>query len=199
MVAGFAAGASAQNWTHYVPQEGDFRVLMPDQPTRQNTAYGSVEFMARGGEQRYYVIRHPAGQVQQLQQARDQIRRRLSEDRSVRDLTDDTGGLEPNEFYYRIGRTRSLHRVILDGGRFYELVSQIEDDDGLNRQFASDFFSSFQMGLGLGRFSVLRNVPTPDTCSTRTNVYARRFCEYLTCLAPGQESNPICTALPRLR
>lgn len=203
LAAWFAGGALAQNWVHFAPVEGDFRVLLPAAPTRHNAANGSVEFRAEGGEHRYTVFRHNPGAATTIEQARAISQQRVSDDETgTRRVRRQTPDLAQNEYEFRVRGVHYIHRVILEGGRYYELVVQAPsgEDAGLHLQSVRDFFGSFQMGLGIGRgFDVLRNIPTPDSCQTRPNAYARRFCEYLTCLAPGQEANPICTALPRLR
>lgn len=188
----------AQPLTLYVPSEGDFRVLMPAPPSRNNIATGGVEFRAEGSSQRYSVFRHNPGQVNSAAEARAHIEKRVvGEDRRSRGGQDE-GDLEPNEFAFRVGRVESLHRVVMESGRYYELVVQVDGDDRLSRPSARDFFNSFQLRAG-GGFAGFRNLPTPESCQSRGNSFARRFCEYLTCLAPGQEGNPICVALPGLR
>lgn len=203
VAAWFSSGALAQNWIHYAPPEGDFRVLLPAAPARQNAANGSVEFRAEGGEHKYSIFRHNPASANTIEQARAISQARVTDDEtSTRRVRRETPDLGQNEYEFRVRGVHYIHRVIMEGGRYYELVVQAPtgEDAGLHLQSVRDFFSSFQMGQGLGRgFGLLRNVPTPDTCAARPNAYARRFCEYVTCLAPGQEANPICTALPRLR
>lgn len=204
MVAWFAmfisSNVMAQSWILYAPPEGDFRVLLPAPPSRSNVAESGVEFHSIAGTERFSVIRYDARQAAAVDQARLITMRRIGDgDRQPRDVGYDKSDLLPNEFELRLGRSRSMHRIVLESGRYYELMVQSDDDDGLSRDTARDFFNSFQMGMGLGRgFGVLGNIPTPQTCQTRPNALSRRLCEYLTCLAPGQEANPVCVALPRL-
>jgi len=203
IAAALSSGAWAQNWTHFVPPEGDFRVVLPSAPTRHKAPNGAVEFRAEGNNQQYSIYRHPQGGANTIEQARMISEQRVSDDETgTRRARRQTADLASNEYEFRIRGVHYMHRVIMEGGRHYELVVQAPDDEdhGLHVQSARDFFNSFQMGSGLaGGFARLLNVPAPDTCQKRPNAYARRFCEYLTCLAPGQEANPICTALPRLR
>jgi hypothetical protein len=200
MVATLPVAALAQNWTLYAPPEADFRVVFPATPTRiVIPSAAGVEYRAEGNGHRYSVFRHNPGQAGSLEQARA-----LSEKRMVGDDQRSRGGqdesdLGPNEFAFRVGRVESLHRVVMESGRYYELVVQVEGEDRLSRQSARDFFNSFHLGAGGVFARFFRNVPAPESCQSRVNLYSRRFCEYATCLVPGQESNPLCVALPGMR
>ena len=193
-----AGGAQAQTWTFYVSPERDFRVLLPAPPTRVNTPSGSVEYRADTGAHQYSVFRHDPRRVDNITAARNDIIQRLSaDDRSVRNIGHDDTDLAANEFMFRVGSVSTIHRVFYDSGRYYELVVQAGPDDGFSRQTARDFFDSFQMGSA-GGFPGFANLPAPDTCQSRGNAYARRFCEYLTCQAAGTENHPACAGVPRL-
>lgn len=198
--AGLSGVSLAQTWTLYAPPEADFRVVFPAPPTRNAMdGGGGVEFRSENSGQRYSVFRHNPGQVASFEQARAlSARRVLADDKRSRGAQDE-GDILPNEFAFRVGRVESLHRVVIESGRYYELVVQVDGDDRLSRNSARDFFNSFQLGAGGAFAQLYRNLPTPDSCQARPNPYARRFCEYATCLVPGQESNPVCVALPGLR
>jgi hypothetical protein len=194
-----SGAAAAQSWTLYVPPEGDFRVLLPGMPARVDHRSGSVEYRVDAPQQRYSVFRHDprrlAGKT-----AKADITERLNDgDQYARNTGDDDGDLAANEFTFRVGTMLTMHRVITDSGRYYELVVQAPSEDGLSRPLARDFFNSFQTGAGVGSiFPALTGLPGPDTCQARSNAFSRRFCEYLTCLAPSNQGHAVCTGLPKL-
>lgn len=191
--------ATAQSWTLYVPPEGDFRVLLPGTPTRVDHRSGSVEYRVDAPQQRYSVFRHDPRRLAGKTAKADITERLGDSDEYARNTGDDDGDLATNEFTFRIASMMTMHRVITDAGRYYELVVQAPSEDGLSRPLARDFFNSFQLGAGVGsRFPALTGLPGPDTCQARSNAFSRRFCEYLTCLAPSSENHPVCKALPRL-
>lgn len=190
-------GAAAQSWTLYVPPEGDFRVLLPGTPTRVDHRSGSVEYRVDAPQQRYSVFRHDPRRLAGKTAKADITERLGDSDEYARNTGDDDGDLAANEFTFRIATMMTMHRVITDSGRYYELVVQAPVEDGLSRPLARDFFKSFQLGAG-SRFPALAGLPGPDTCQARSNAFSRRFCEYLTCLAPSSENHPVCKALPRL-
>jgi len=197
LAALFSGAASAQSWTLYVPPERDFRVLFPAPPMRLDTPSGGVEFRADSGQQ-FSVFRHDPARLAGGKSARDDIIERLGNgDRSVRSYGQDDGDLAPNEFLFRVGGAWSMHRAIVESGRYYELVVKASVDERVAPQEARDFFNSFQTGSSSG-IPALTNLPGPDTCKARSSAFSRRFCEYLTCLAPGTENHPVCQALPRL-
>ena len=194
----FSSSVLAQTWIFYVSAERDFRVLLPGPPTRVTTSSGSVEYRTDTGSHRYSIFRHDPRRIANAAAARDDIILRItSDEQRASNIGQDDGDLAPNEFMFRVGRLRTIHRVIYESGRYYELVVQAEPDDGISRQVARDFFNSFQMGSVRG-FPAFSNLPTPDTCQARSNAYSRRFCEYLTCQAAGTESHFACAGVPRL-
>lgn len=194
----FSCGAFAQSWILFVPAERDFRVLMPAVPTRPEPPPGSVEFRAAGGQRTFSVFRHDPRRATDINRARVYVEERLNDAGfSPSPVDPDSGNLGPDEMEFRVGGSLNMHKVIVEAGRFYELVVQAPGDEGINRQEARDFFNSFQMG-GVGLFPAFSNLPTPDTCQSRSNAFSRRFCEYLTCLLPGYESHPVCASLPPL-
>lgn len=195
LAALFSGVAPAQSLIFYSPPERDFRVLLPGTPTRLNTSTGSVEFRTDTGTYQYSVIRHDPGRVSSIAAARGEIVQRSSNNDQYAAGRDDSD-LGPNEFLFQTGMTWTMHRFFLESGRSYELVVKAGPDDGIPRQAARDFFNSFQM-RGASGFPVIANLPTPDSCQARDNALARRFCEYLTCQAPGYENHPACAGIPR--
>jgi len=199
LTMGFAALLSsavlAQSWIFFAPPERDFRVLFPGSPTRLDTPSGSVEFRTDTGTYQYSVFRHDPRRISSIAAWRDDIVQRSSNDDQYAAEQDDRD-LGPNEFIFRTGMTWTLHRLVLETGRSYELVVKAGPDDGIPRQAARDFFNSFQM-RGASGFPVFTNLPAPDSCQARDNAFARRFCEYLTCQAAGYENHPACAGIPR--
>lgn len=193
------AGAQQPQWTHYVPPEGDFRVLLPAPPERLPAAQGSVEFRARAGSLEYSVFRHDPSRLAGASIRDNVITRITGGDQNARSFGDGEGELKPNEFHFMVASVWSIHRVITESGRYYELAIRSDSQDAVTLQAARDFFDSFQLGSGIaGSFPALGNLPGPDSCRSRSNAFAQRFCEYLTCLAPANQAHPVCAALPKL-
>lgn len=198
LAAPWSGTAAAQSWTFYAPAERDFRVLMPASPMRMDLPSGSVEFRAEADQRQYSVFRHDPRRVAGGTSVREDIIARLGNgDQSVRSYGQDDGELAPNEFMFRVGGAWSMHRAITESGRYYELVVKAAPDERVSPQEARDFFNSFQSG-SLSAAPALSNLPGPDSCQARGSAFTRRFCEYLTCLAPGTENHPVCKSLPRL-
>lgn len=193
--------AAAQSWTLYTPAERDFRVLMPAPPMRMDLPSGSVEFRVEADQRQYSVFRHDPRRVAGGTSVREDIIARLGNgDQSVRSYGQDEGDLAPNEFLFRVGGAWTMHRAIVESGRYYELVVKAAPDERISPADARDFFNSFQTG-GISAqpaWTTLTRLPGPDSCQARGSTFSRRFCEYLTCLAPGTENHPVCRALPRL-
>ena len=103
----------------------------------------------------------------------------------------------PNDFIFRVGPIRSMHRVFVSPGRYYEIVVQAGPEDGIPELAAQQFFQTFQLG-NTGVFPAFANLPSPDSCGARASGIAQRFCEYLTCLNPGYQGHPVCGSLPPL-
>lgn len=197
LAASWSGTAAAQSWTLYAPAERDFRVLMPAPPMRMDLPSGSVEFRAEADQRQYSVFRHDPRRVAGGNSAREDIIARLGNgDQTVRSGGEEAN-LAPNEFMFRVGGAWTMHRAIIESGRYYELVVKAAPDEQVSPQEARDFFNSFQSG-SLGAVPVLSNLPGPDSCQARGSTFTRRFCEYLTCLAPGTENHPVCKGLPRL-
>lgn len=193
----FSGGVLAQSFIFYAPPERDFRVLLPGPPTRLNTPSGSVEFRTDTGTYQYSVFRHDPRRISSAAAAREDIVQRISgDDQFARRFGQDDGDLGPNDYVFRVASVWTVHRVVFESGRYYELVVKAGADEGIPRQLARDFFNSFQMG-GVSGFPVFANLPAPDSCLARDNAYARRFCEYLTCQVPGYENHPACAGIPR--
>jgi len=191
----FSSGVLAQSWIFYAPPERDFRALFPGPPARLNMPSGSVEFRTDTGTYQYSVFRHDPRRISSIAALRDEIIQRSSNDDQYPAGQDDSD-LGPNELIFRVGMTWTMHRVVIESGRSYELVVKAGPDDGIPRQAARDFFNSFQMG-GVRGFPVITNLPAPDSCQARGNAFARRFCEYLTCQVSGYENHPACAGIPR--
>ncbi len=193
-----AAGAQQPQWTHYVPPEGDFRVLLPAPPERLPAAQGSVEFRAKAGSLEYSVFRHDPKRLAGASIRENVITRITGSDQNARSFGDDEGELKPNEFHFMVASVWSIHRVITESGRYYELAIRSDSQDAVTLQAARDFFDSFQLGSGIASsFPALSNLPGPDSCQTRGNTLSRRFCEYLTCLVPANQAHPVCASLPK--
>ena len=142
--ASMTGSALAQSWIHFVPAEGDFRVLLPGTPSRHNIPGGGVEFRVESGDQKYSIFRHNPGAATTVDQARAVSEQRVLDDESrARRVRHQTPDLAPNEYEFRVARTHYIHRVILEGGRFYELVVHAHDEEGLHLQSVRDFFNSF--------------------------------------------------------
>ena len=194
-----AAGAQQTQWTHYVPAEGDFRVLLPAPPQRLPAAQGSVEFRAQVGSLEYSVFRHDPNRLAGANIRDNVITRITGSDQNARSFGDGEGELKPNEFHFMVASVWSIHRVITESGRYYELVIRSDSQDAVTLQAARDFFDSFQLGSGIASgFPVLSNLPDPDSCKSRSNAFAQRFCEYLTCLVPANQAHSTCASLPKL-
>jgi len=193
------AGAQQPQWTLYVPPEGDFRVLLPAPPERLSAAQGSVEFRARSGSLEYSVFRHDPNRLAGASIRDNVITRITDSDQNARSFGDDEGELKPNEFHFMVASVWSIHRVITESGRYYELAIRSDSRDAVTLQAARDFFDSFQLGSGVASsFPALSNLPGPDSCKTRSNAFTQRFCEYLTCLVPAHQAHPVCASLPKL-
>ena len=198
LAALLSGAATAQSWTLYSPAERDFRVLFPATPMRIDTPSGSVEFRIEADQRQYSVFRHDPRRVAGGISVREDIIARLgNNDQSVKSYGQDDGDLAPNEFMFRVGGAWTMHRAIVESGRYYELVVKAAPDERVSPQEARDFFNSFQTG-SISAKPALTKLPGPDSCQARSSTFSRRFCEYLTCLAPGTENHPVCRALPRL-
>ncbi len=189
--------AHAQQWVMFVPQERDFRVLLPATPTRTLPRDGSVEYRVTAGPYQFFVFRHERRLLASSAAARADVFRRLASDeqqvRSIGDIDDDPGA---SEFMYRMGSLLSMHRVFVDATTYYELAVVSHQDDPVPLELVRDFFNSFQRG-GVTGFPQFANLPGPETCQARANAFARRLCEYLSCQVPGHERHPACAGIPR--
>ena len=201
-LVGMLAGTShAQNWILFIPAERDFRVLFPNPPTRSTDSDGSTVFRSRIEAFEYAVYRLPPGTAP-IANARAEIARRLSErlgdDAQVRHVRDDDedGVWQREVFEVRPGI--SVHRLVEYGGRYYELqVLTPREHRGMARNTARDFFNSFQLsGVPPHAIGVTLVQRLEAWCQTRTNPFARAFCEYSVCLQPGSEKYPHCARLP---
>jgi hypothetical protein len=193
----FSGVSMAQTMTLFAPPERDFRVLLPAPPQRQDTPQGSVEYRAEAGQRQYSVFRHDPGRLSGANPQNDIVARIANDDQSARRYGQDEGELTAGEFIFRVGSIWTIHKVIIESGRYYELVVKSPADDGVDLSGARDFFTSFQMGTATG-FPVAANLPGPDSCQSRSNAFSRRFCEYMACLAPGTASHAVCQKPPGL-
>lgn len=197
LAALFSGVSAAQTMTLYVPPERDFRVLLPASPTREDAPQGSVEYRADAGLRQYSVFRHDPRRLSGANPQNDIVARITNDDQSARRYGQDEGELTAGEFIFRVGSVWTIHKVIAQSGRYYELVVKSPADDSVDLTGARDFFASFQMGTAAG-FPVAANLPGPDSCQSRSNAFTRRFCEYMACLAPGTASHPVCQKMPGL-
>jgi hypothetical protein len=203
-----AGTAHAQNWIVFVPAERDFRVLLPEPPSRATATDGSTVFTVRVERNeydvRYAVYRlpagtHPVGDARSVIQQRLQARAR-DEERGVRYVQDEDRDARWERHVFRYGKAISVHRLVGHGGRYYELeVSMPRGSPELAVHTARDFFNSFQPS-GFALPSVTSVVQQIDTwCKDRTDAFSQAFCRYSVCLQPGYEKYAHCTALPGLR
>ncbi|MGQ0522356.1 MAG: hypothetical protein ACT4P8_01700 [Betaproteobacteria bacterium] len=206
----FAAGlpaAQAQNWIVFIPAERDFRVLLPEPPTRATAPDGSTVFRAHIERNDYdiafSVYRLPAD-ARPVGDARAEIRQRLqartrNEDRGVRYVPDEDPDKAWERHVFRQGKAISVHRLVGHGGRYFELeVSMPRGSPELAVHTARDFFNSFQI-TGTGFPSLGTIVQRIDAwCQSRTDPFSRAFCQYSVCLQPGYEKHAHCSALSGL-
>lgn len=199
IAAGFSTFASAQQWFAYVPPERDFRVLMPSAPARSITREGSVEYKAEANRLEYLVYRHDPRRLADVQSVREDIIKRITRgDETIRGIGENEGDLAPTEFIFKAGGAYTMHRVFTEGGVYYELVVKSTDEDsGVNRQLARDYFSSFNVARGAS-FASFMAIPAPETCATRSHSIARTICQYVSCMQPANAAHPVCVGLPRL-
>ena len=200
--------AHGQNWIVFVPAERDFRVLLPEAPSRATTVDGSTVFTARMERNeydvRYSVYRLPVG-ARLVGNPRADLQQRLQarardEERAVRYVPNEDGDASWERHVFRYGKAVSVHRLIGQGGRYYELeVAMPRGAPELAVQTARDFFNSFQPS-GFALPSVTSVVQQIDTwCKDRTHAFSQAFCQYSVCLQPGYEKYPHCAALSGLR
>lgn len=199
LLAGAAGLCQAQTWAYYSPPERGFRVLMPETPARTVSNDGKcVTYRAASGDRQVAVIRCPLDPAHSDTNRRNAIIDRLGDgDRSVRDLSDELA-LAPGDHLFRVTERLSVHRYVIHAGQVYELVVEVPVEDGPPRQLATDFFASFQAGSTFTALPALSARLSPDSCKTRGNAFAQRFCEYLACLVPANRSHATCAALPPL-
>lgn len=192
-----ATFAGAQTWTSYSPPERDFRVLMPTAPSVIDANPGSIEYRSQTESVQFSVFRHDP---RKFNASASGISERLAgDDRNARNIGQEDSDLREGEFLFRVGSTLSMHKLVSSAGRQYELVLSATSEDGLPRPLARDFFASFQSGGATpGVFTPLSNLPTPDSCKSRGNAFARTFCEYLTCQMPANAGHAACAAIPKL-
>ena len=189
----------AQTWTHFGPPERDFRVIMPVAPSRTTSPDGKCSSYTASADNRLLAVtRCPLDPAQSDTNRRNAVIDRLGDgERSVNDRSDELG-LAPGDLLFRVAGQFSAHRFVIQGNLVYELVVQVPEEDGPPRQLASDFFASFQSGRGLSALPALAARLAPESCTSRGNAFAKRFCEYLTCLVPANQAHPVCAALPRI-
>ena len=197
LAAFIAAPVHAQNWTYFSPPERDFRVIMPATPTHSNPGDGKCSSYTASVDDRVLAVtRCPLNPTQSDTNRRSAVIERLGDsERSVNDRSDELG-LAPGDLLFRLAERLSVHRFIIQGNRIYELSVQVPAEDGPPRQLANDFFTSFQAGSGAYVAPALAARLTPESCASRGNSLARRFCEHLICLAPINQNHPVCAALP---
>jgi hypothetical protein len=197
----FAAGTAgighAQTWTHFSPPERDFRVIMPATPSHTTSGDGKCSSYTAGVNDRVLAVtRCPLDPAQSETNRRNAVIDRLADgDRCVNDQSDELG-LAPGDHLFRVAGQYSAHRFVVQGNRVYELVVRVPSEDGPPRQLANDFFTSFQAGNGTYGIPALATRLTPESCASRGNALARRFCEHLICLVPLNQNHPVCAALP---
>ena len=207
-IAVATGSAHAQNWTAFSPPERDFRVLFPEPPSRSTARDGSTVFTAQVArteyDVKYAVYRLPPG-ARLIGNARTDIQQRLQarardEERGVSYVREDGGESGWERYVFRQGRAISVHRLVGQAGRYYELeVSMPRGSSELAINTARDFFNSFQpVGIGLPPVtSVVQQIET--WCKGRTDAFSQAFCRYSVCLQPGYEKYPHCATLAGLK
>ena len=202
-----SGAAQAQSWIVFVPAERDFRVLLPEAPSRSTAVDGSTVFTARmernDYDVRYSVYRLPPG-VQLVGDPRADLQQRLQarardEERGVRYVSDEIADGNWERYIFRYGKAISVHRLVGHGGRYYELeVSMPRGSPELAVHTARDFFNSFQArGLALPPLTTIGQ-RIDAWCQARTDPFSRAFCQYSVCLQPGYEKHAHCSALAGL-
>jgi hypothetical protein len=203
-----AAPVHAQNWIVFVPAERDFRVLLPEPPSRLSLPDGSTRFTSRvernDYDVSYSVYRLPpgtplTGDVRGDIQGRIQARSR-DEERAARYIADEDPDRSWERYIFRQGKSISVHRLVGHGGRYFELeVSMPRGSADLAVHTARDFFNSFQVtGMSLPVLTTI--VQRIDTwCKDRTDPFSQTFCRYSVCLQPGSEKYPHCATLTGLK
>lgn len=207
IAAMLTATAHAENWVVFIPAERDFRVLLPAPPVRATAPDGSTVFQARVERNDYdiafSVYRLPPDS-RPLGDARAEIQQRLQartpdDERGVRYVRDeDSDGSWDRHVFRRGPRAISVHRLVGQGGRYFELeVSMPRGSPQLAVHTARDFFNSFQVtGAGLPLGTLVQRIDT--WCQNRTDPFSRAFCQYSVCLQPGYEKHAHCSALSGL-
>jgi hypothetical protein len=203
-----SGAAQAQSWIVFVPAERDFRVLLPEPPSRNYLADGSHVFTSRVDREEYditfSVYRLPA-RISEPVNARavieKRVRARRDEERRavvyVRDEEDD-GPWE--RYLFRQGGLISVHRLAGHAGRYYELEVLVpRGSPAMAVRTARDFFNSFQVtGAGLPPAgTIVQRIET--WCQGRKDSFSHAFCQYSVCLQPGYEKYPHCSVLTGLR
>jgi len=206
--AGAMAGSSyAQNWIVFVPVERDFRALFPAPPERSTEGDGSIAFKANVVDAEYtveYVVYRLPPNVPRVVDARAEIERRLgarigNEDVALRYLSEDEGDPGWERYVFRHGQFLSVHRLVENRGRYYELeVAMPRGAAPVAMNTARDFFNSFQMtGVVPPPFGIAGQQKLEAWCQNRTDSFSRAFCQYSVCLQPGYENYPHCATLFR--
>lgn len=199
-----AGSGYAQSWIAFVPLERDFRVLFPNPPQRTVEADGSVVFKSvfENGDtaSAYVVYRLPSsfrtgmnarGTIQQRLQAR------LRDDDNLRYPREENDGPEWERHVFRYRNSVSVHRLVENRGRYYELeVILPRENIQATMHTARDFFDSFQMtGISLPSVGIAIGQRLEVWCRNRSDPFSRAFCEYSVCLQPGHDNYPHCRAL----
>ena len=194
-----ASTGHAQRWTVFVPQELDFRALFPGDVTRLDQSDGSVAFRSAFDEVEYTVYRLPANTAR-ITDPRGELQRliaaRVGDDVHVRSVQDEDDG-DWQRYVFETRRNISISRLVEYGARYYALEVYGGDDQRmLARTTARDFFNSFNLqGIPLTAIGGTLVQRLEAWCQSRTNPFARAFCEYSVCLQPGSERYPHCNAL----
>lgn len=198
-IAGFSAGAAAQKWTVYSPQEKDFRVVFPQPPARAAVANGAVAFTATAERIEYAVYRRDP-RLEPVENATRAMRQRLKraddDERPVRRKKGEDDDPATTERVFQSGDRVSIHRLFVAKDRYYELVVRSSRQEASEARVTSrDFFGSFQMGGAVLAPAGAAGVAPDVLCKGRGNAFSRTYCEYRTCLQPGYDKHPYCVKL----
>jgi len=200
------AAVHAQNWVAFVPLERDFRVLFPEPPQRTVESDGTAVFKSAHGNEGnsavYAVHRLPhtfrpdmnaRGTIEQ------RLQKRIRDDDNLRYPREENDGPEWDRHVFRYRHFVSVHRLVENRGRYYELeVILPREKAQVAMHTARDFFESFQMtGIPLATAGIAIGQRLDAWCQNRTDPFSRAFCEYSAFLRPGHDKYPHCISVFR--
>jgi hypothetical protein len=202
----FSGAVYAQNWVVFVPFERDFRVLFPEPPQRTVEPDGTAVFRSaydNGDNSAVFVVHRLPPTFRPDMNARGTIQQRLQarlrDDDNLRYPREENDGPEWDRHVFRYRYSVSVHRLVENRGRYYELeVILPRERVQVAMHTARDFFESFQMtGISLPSIGITIGQRLDAWCQSRTDPFSRAFCEYSVCLRSGHDKYPHCNSLFR--